>query len=155
MMMTRELRGLALIGIACMALAASAFEPAEGPKTKPVPVQSQETLAQQQVHNGVTPVLGSVELTPRKDAPPVRPSTGKVGEPEARKVEGSSVLESQNATRLLKEVELDHQMAATTPFRNLIWAVVVVALGLGLAFLVKFFADKSMPQVPTRSRVRW
>ena len=151
-------KGLALIGIAGMTLAAAAFEPAEGPGIKRVPIQSQETVASQQVHNGVAPVVGSVELSPRQPAPPVKsPSqaAGSPGKPEARAVEGGSIMESASAAKLLRKVELDQQMAATAPFRTIIWAVVVVGIGLGLAFLVKFFADKSMPQVPTKSRVRW
>lgn len=152
------LRGLAMVGIVGMSMAACAFEPADGPKMKPVPVQSQETLAAQQAHNGVAPVVGSVEMTPRVSTQPTKASgtaSGSDGKPEPRVVDGGTIMESKGAARLLRKVELDQQMAATAPFRTIIWAVVVVGIGLGLAFLVKFFADKSMPQVPTKSRVRW
>lgn len=158
-MMTADMRRILIFGFAVMAASAYAFEPAEGSSMKPVPAQSQEKLAAQQAYNGVAPVVGSVELAPRKAAGPPKstPQTKNASpaKPEPRSEMGQSVMEGESAAKLLRKVELDNQMAASAPFRNLIWAVVVVGIGLGLAFLVKFFADKSMPQVPTKSRVRW
>lgn len=145
------------VAVAACAGSSMAIEPVKGSKPAPVPVQSQETLAAQQKHNGRVPIVGSVELKPREEKSPPKPgSSGK----ELLKAEGSAVdmerLNDAQAAAALGQVELDRQMESTAPFRKIIWAVVVVAFGLGLAFLVKFFADKSMPQVPSnKSKVNW
>lgn len=149
--------GRSAFALAALALACSGFaiEPVTGPKLTPVPVQSQETLAGQQKHNGRLPIVGTVELKPREESrTPRATAQQKLQSPENT----STAIDRQNdakAAMALHQVELDNQMAATAPFRKLIWAVIVVAFGLGLAFLVKFLADKSMPQVPSKTKVNW
>lgn len=147
-----------IIALAIMVCAGSslAIEPVKGPKQAPVPVQSQETLAGQQKHNGRVPIVGTVELTPREERP--APKAAAAIQEVEKQTDTPSAIDRQNdakAALALHQVELDNQMASTAPFRKIIWAVVVVAVGLGLAFLVKFLADKSMPQVPSKSKVNW
>lgn len=147
--------GFAIAVIVC-AGSSLAIEPVKGPRLDPVPVQSQETLSAQQKHNGRVPIVGSVELKPREERPAPKASAATQELGKSDKAPSAFVRQSDSqAAMALHEVELQNQMASTAPFRKIIWAVVVVAFGLGLAFLVKFFADKSMPQVPSKTKVNW
>ena len=145
----------ALLAVSLSA-AVCAFEPVKGAKMAPIPEQGQGTLSAQQQHSGRVGIVGSVDMAPRKESP--APNTKTPAKAEAMAAgdsEAGALGHSGQAAGALRQVELEKQLAATSPFRNLIWAVVVVAIGLGLAFLVKFFADKNMPQVPTKTRVNW
>lgn len=157
--MTRHAAAMRLAGALTLALWGSvglAIEPVKGPKQPPVPIQSQETLAAQQKLNGRVPIVGSVELKPKEERPAPKASAAiKALEGGDAKPSAIDRTSDSKAALALHQVELDQQMASTAPFRKIIWAVVVVAIGLGLAFLVKFFADKSMPQVPSKTKVNW
>lgn len=136
--------------LACAAMTAFAFIPEKVPGMTPQAEQTQEQLGAQQASNGAVPIVGSVELSGRKTA------KEEPGKADAKASSALSVMaDPQKAFDTLRQVEVEKQMAATKPVRNFVWAGVVILLGLGLAFMLKFLADKSMPHLPAKKGVRW
>ena len=151
--MNRTLRKRRFVYAVCLAFAsvtAFAFIPEKPKGFTPQAEQTQEQLASQQSKNGTTPIVGSVELSGKKTA------KEKPGDSDAMAASALTVMaDPQKAFDTLRQVEVEKQMAATKPVRNFIWGGVVILLGLGLAFVIKFLADKSMPQLPAKKGVRW
>lgn len=145
-----KMRSVLACFLAATAAASFGFIPEKPPGFKPQPEHTQEQLSSQQALNGATPVVGSVELSGRKTA------KEEPGKADAKASSALTVMaDPKKAFDTLRQVEVEKQMAATKPVRNFIWAGVVILLGLGLAFVLKFLADKSMPQLPAKKGVRW
>lgn len=144
------LRSALVVCLTLGALAAFGFIPEKPADFQPVAPQSQSQLEAQQSQSGVAPIVGSVEMTGRKTA------KEEPGKADAQASSALTVMaDPQKAFDTLRQVEVEKQMAATKPVRNLIWGGIVVLVGLGLAFVLKFLADKSMPQLPAKKGVRW
>lgn len=147
---TGKLRSVLTAFLVVAAATSFGFIPEKPPGFKPQPEQTQDELSGQQALNGATPVVGSVELSGKKTA------KEEPGKSDAKASSALTVMaDPQKAFDTLRQVEVEKQMAATKPVRNFIWAGVVILLGLGLAFVIKFLADKSMPQLPAKKGVRW
>lgn len=136
--------------LACAAMTAFAFIPEKPSGFTPQPEQSPDQVAAQQEANGAVPIVGSVEMSGRKTA------KEEPGKADAQASSALTVMaDPQKAFDTLRQVEVEKQMASTRPIRNVIWGGVVIVLGLGLAFVIKFLADKSMPHLPAKKGVRW
>ncbi len=143
-------RFVTVVCLSFTCMTAFSFVPEKPPGFTPQAEQTQDQLGSQQGVNGSVPVVGSVEMSDRKTA------KEEPGRTDAKAASALTVMaDPQKAFDTLRQVEVEKQMAATKPVRNFIWAGVVILLGLGLAFVLKFLADRSMPHLPAKKGVRW